>query len=101
MTEVGADGFNARPIGAGPYRMVEHQRGSRIVLEAFDKYWGGAPAIKQVTFQIVPEPSARVALVESGRAGMAIQLPLRELQRLAGKTGLVTNIYPVCAFRAM
>jgi peptide/nickel transport system substrate-binding protein len=95
MAEVGADGFNAKPVGAGPYRMVEHQRGSRIVLEAFDKYWGGAPAIRQVTFQIVPEPSARVALVESGRASMATQLPLREVQRLAGKTGLVTNIYPV------
>ena len=94
FTQVGADGFNAKPVGAGPYRMVEHQRGSRIVLEAFDGYWGGAPAIKQVIFQIVPEPSARVALVESGRAGIGVQLPLREVQRLAGKTGIVTKIYP-------
>ena len=94
MTQAGAEGFNAKPIGAGPYRMVEHQRGSRIVMEAFDKYWGGAPAIKQVIFQIVPEPSARVALVESGRAGIATQLPLREAQRLATKTGIVTKIYP-------
>jgi peptide/nickel transport system substrate-binding protein len=94
MTQVGADGFNAKPIGAGPYRMIEHQRGSRIVLEAFDKYWGGVPAIRQVTFQITPEPSARVALVESGRAGLATQLPLREVRRLAGKSGIVTRIYP-------
>lgn len=95
MTSVGIDGFNAKPIGAGPYRLVEHQRGSRIVLEAFDKYWGGAPPIKQVIFQIVPEASARVALVESGRANYATQLPLRETQRLAQKTGVMTKIYPV------
>ena len=94
MTQVGPDGFNAKPIGAGPYRMVEHQRGSRIVMEAFDKYWGGAPSIKQVIFQIVPEPSARVALVESGRASIGTQLPLREVQRLATKTGIITKIYP-------
>ncbi len=94
FTKVGAEGFNAKPIGAGPYRMVEHQRGSRIVLEAFDKYWGGAPPIKQVVFQIVPEPAARVALVESGRAQFASQLPLREVQRLASKTGILTKIYP-------
>lgn len=94
MTQVGPEGFNAKPIGAGPYRMVEHQRGSRIVLEAFDKYWGGKPAIKQVIFQIVPEPSARVALVESGRAGLGVQLPVREVQRLASKPGLTTKIYP-------
>jgi peptide/nickel transport system substrate-binding protein len=94
MQQVGPEGFNAKPIGAGPYRMVEHQRGSRIVLEAFDKYWGGVPPIKQVTFEIAPEASARVALVESGRAGFASQLPVREVQRLAQKAGLVTKIYP-------
>jgi peptide/nickel transport system substrate-binding protein len=94
MQQVGPEGFNAKPIGSGPYRMVEHQRGSRIVLEAFDKYWGGAPAIKQVIFQVVPEASARVALAESGRVGMATQLPMREVQRLAQKTGVMTKIYP-------
>ena len=94
MQQVGPEGFNAKPIGAGPYRMVEHQRGSRIALEAFDKYWGGVPPIKQVTFEIAPEASARVALVESGRAGFASQLPVREVQRLAQKAGLVTKIYP-------
>src|SRR6478609_397406 len=95
MEKVGPEGFNAKPIGAGPYRMVEHQRGSRIVLEAFDKYWGGAPPIKQVVFQIVPEGSARVALAESGRVGIATQLPMREVQRLASKTGIMTKVYPV------
>lgn len=94
MTAVGPERFNAKPIGAGPYKMVEHQRGSRIVLEAFDKYWGGAPAIRQVVIQIVPEASARVALVESGRVNFASQLPLREAQRLAAKTGVMTSIYP-------
>ncbi|SCK12556.1 peptide/nickel transport system substrate-binding protein [Variovorax sp. HW608] len=95
MEKVGPEGFNAKPIGAGPYRMVEHQRGSRIVLEAFDKYWGGALPIKQAIFQIVPEGSARVALVESGRVGLATQLPMREVQRLASKSGVTTKIYPV------
>ena len=94
MTSVGPEGFNAKPIGAGPYRMVEHERGSRIVMEAFDKYWGGAPPIKQVIFQIVPEASARVALIESGRVGFASQLPIREVQRLSAKSGIATKIYP-------
>jgi peptide/nickel transport system substrate-binding protein len=94
MQQVGPEGFNAKPIGAGPYRMVEHQRGSRIVLEAFDKYWGGAPPIGKVIFEIAPEAATRVALVESGRAGLATQLPVREIQRLGQRAGLVTKIYP-------
>ena len=94
MTRVGAEGFNAKPIGAGPYRLVEHQRGSRIVLEAFDRYWKGPPPIRQVIFQIVPEAASRVALVESGRVGMAVQLPMREVQRLIKQTGVMAKIYP-------
>jgi len=42
----------------------------------------------------VPEPAARVALVESGRAGVAVQLPMREIQRLSTKPGLTTKVYP-------
>jgi len=94
MEKVGIDGFLAKPIGAGPYKLVDYQRGSRIVLEGFDKYWGGVPAIKNVTFQITTEPSARVAAVESGRAGVAVQIPLREAQRLAKTPGITTKIYP-------
>jgi peptide/nickel transport system substrate-binding protein len=94
MEKVGIDGFLAKPVGAGPYRLVDYQRGSRIVLEAFDKYWGGAPPIRHVTFEVATEPSARVAAVESGRAGVAVQIPLREAQRLATVPGITTKIYP-------
>lgn len=94
FTRVGPEGFVAKPVGAGPYRVVDYQRGSRIVLEAFDKYWGGVPAIKKVTFEIVPEPAARVAAIESGRADIATQIPLREVTRLNGRGGLVGKAYP-------
>lgn len=92
--KVGEEGFRAKPIGAGPYRLVDYQRGSRIVLEAFDKYWGGAPKLKRVTFEIIPEPSARVAAIESGRVDVAAQIPLRETTRLAARQGLVGRAYP-------
>jgi peptide/nickel transport system substrate-binding protein len=92
--KVGDDGFVAKPIGAGPYKLVDYQRGSRIVLEAFDKYWGGVPAIKNVTFQALPEASTRVAAIESGRVDVAVQLPMREAIRLQSKPELSVNIYP-------
>ncbi len=92
--KVGEEGFRAKPVGAGPYKIVDYQRGSRIVLEAFDKYWGPAPKIKRVTFEIIPEPSARVAAIESGRVDIASQVPLRETVRLGQKPGLVGKAYP-------
>ena len=92
--KVGDEGFVAKPIGAGPYKLVDYQRGSRIVLEAFDKYWGGAPSIKNVTFQALPEASTRVAAIESGRVDVAVQLPFREAVRLQSKPELSVNLFP-------
>jgi peptide/nickel transport system substrate-binding protein len=92
--KVGDEGFLAKPIGAGPYKLVEYQRGSRIVLEAFDKYWGGVPAIKSVAFQVLPEASTRVAAIESGRVDVAVQLPFREAVRLQSKPELSVSLFP-------
>lgn len=91
---VGPQGFQEKPVGAGPYRVVEYQRGSRIVLEAFDRYWRGQAPIKNVTIEIVTDPSARVAALESGRVDVALQVPVREINRLAKLPALSASVYP-------
>ncbi len=65
-----------------------------MVMEAFDKYWGGVPAIKSVTFQVLPEASTRVAAIESGRVDIAVQLPFREAVRLEKNAQLKVNMFP-------
>jgi dipeptide transport system substrate-binding protein len=93
--KVGKDGFMDKPIGSGPYRLVEYQRDSRIVLEAYDKYWDGPAAIKQVTFLIVKDPSARAAAIQSGQVDFANNLPVREVLRLGALPGLEGSLDPI------
>ncbi len=95
IEKVGVEGFAAKPIGSGPYKLVDYQRNSRIVLEAFDKYWGPKPKIKKVTIQIIKDPSARVAAVQSGRVDFAPDVPVREAQRLNKRKGLTGVIFPI------
>jgi peptide/nickel transport system substrate-binding protein len=94
IERVGIDTFRQAPIGAGPYKLVQYDRGSRIVLQAFDKYWGGKPKIKQVIFEIVTDPTARVAAIESGRVDLATEIPFRETIRLNTISGLVAQANP-------
>jgi peptide/nickel transport system substrate-binding protein len=94
IERVGIDAFKLAPIGAGPYKLVQYDRGSRIVLQAFDKYWGGEPKIKQVIFEIVTDPTARVAAIESGRVDLATEIPFRETTRLNTVPGLVAQANP-------
>ena len=92
---VGAAEFARNPVGSGPYRLVEYEMNVRSVFEAFDRYWGGAPPIKRVTVDVVQDVFARVASLDSRRADLAVDLPIREITRLGATPGLVGRIDPV------
>jgi len=95
VSKVGADGFASKPMGSGPYKVVDYQRNSRIVLQAHDKYWGPKPAIKKVTVLIIKDSSARVAAVQSGRVDFAPDVPIREVGRLNKMAALSGRIFPI------
>ncbi len=94
MTSVGRDGFIARPVGSGPYRLASYQQNARIGLEAFDGYWDGAPAYKQVTFEILNDVSSRTAAIESRRVGLSSDISVREANRLGQDPQLKASVEP-------
>ena len=51
------EAFVTNPIGSGPYKYVSRSIGSNIVLEANEDYYRGAPAIKNVRFEVIPNTS--------------------------------------------
>ncbi|HEY8370046.1 MAG TPA: ABC transporter substrate-binding protein [Thermodesulfobacteriota bacterium] len=58
--------FNRKPIGTGPFRLVEWRRGDRLVLEANPDYHRGRPPLDRVIMQIIPEMTVRLTQLESG-----------------------------------
>ena len=87
--------FSRKPIGSGPYRVVSFTPGSTLVLEAFDRYWKGAPPIKRAVFKMVTDPTARVAEILSGSADITAEVPVEEFGRLAGQAGLKAVRNPI------
>jgi peptide/nickel transport system substrate-binding protein len=67
---VGSTGVSARPIGTGPYRVLEHAQGSSVRLERNPRYFEGgpkrAPRIGHVEVRFVPDAQTRVAEVVAG-----------------------------------
>lgn len=95
LETMGLDAFAKKPVGSGPYKLVEYQQGARMVLEAHERYWAGKPPIGRVTIDIVKDQNARTAAIESRRATMAIDVPIREAERLGKVPGLVSTIDPI------
>jgi peptide/nickel transport system substrate-binding protein len=78
--------FFERPIGTGPYRVVEWARDRRLVLEAFDDYHGGGPPVRQIRFVEVPELASRINGLFAGEFDFACditpdQIPVIERDR--------------------
>ncbi|HVG39757.1 MAG TPA: ABC transporter substrate-binding protein [Pyrinomonadaceae bacterium] len=57
-----------RPVGSGPFRFVRYDEPQQYVdLEAFDKYWQGAPPIKKLRVRVILDPNTLQAELKSGR----------------------------------
>jgi peptide/nickel transport system substrate-binding protein len=93
--EVGAEGFEAAPIGTGPYMVERFERNAFVRLKANENYWGGAPEFKTVTIKFVTDAASRVAEVESGNSHVTLEIPYEEFDRLKAKDGLTGVAEPI------
>ena len=75
VAEVGVDGYRRKPIGTGPYRLVELVRDTRAVFEASDGWWGGPQEIKRIMYRPIKEDSARVSALLAGEIDLAFDVP--------------------------
>ena len=65
--QVGQDGFQAKPVGSGPYRFVNHIPKTSMEFEPNPDYWGPAkPQWAHIVETLVPEESTRVAQIQRG-----------------------------------
>jgi ABC-type transport system substrate-binding protein len=86
--QVGADGFKQKPIGAGPYKLVRHEPGVKIELEAFDGYYRPVH-VKQFVMTAVPEAATRVAMLERGEADIIYLVPGELISKVGKLPGVV------------
>jgi peptide/nickel transport system substrate-binding protein len=75
VERVGDQEFNVKPLGSGPYKLREWQKGVQVTLDANDSYWRGKPPFKTVVFRAVPDVSTRVADLKTGNADLIRLLP--------------------------
>ena len=87
VAEKGNQGMALKPVGTGPYRFVELVKDDRLVVEAFDRHWRGAPKIRRVVYKPIPEPFTRAAALRNNEVDLVTTIPpslARELERVGG-----------------
>ncbi|MFG3259414.1 ABC transporter substrate-binding protein [Streptomyces sp. NPDC048172] len=76
-------GFDAKPVGSGPYRLVGATREDRITFARWDRYNGKHPArAKTMVWRLISDSSARVSALESGRVQAIEDVPYLDIDRM-------------------
>jgi len=65
-TDITKSPLASHPIGTGPYKFVQWQRGEKIVLEANPDYYEGPPNIHRVLYRVIPDASTMFLELQSG-----------------------------------
>lgn len=102
LTRVGDEEFARHPVGAGPFKLVGGTLDGQIVLERFDGYYGGAeelpppelPFLDRVIFHMMPEPSARVDALLSGKAHIIQNVPADLAPQLMANPDVRVKVVP-------
>jgi peptide/nickel transport system substrate-binding protein len=94
--------FATNPVGTGPYRFVQWDRGSRIALKRNDDYFGnsakGEPVAESVAFRFVPDATTRVTDVVSGTSQLVRAVPFDELETVEATADVVAQPIAGCSF---
>lgn len=83
--------INRRPIGCGPYQVVEWASNDRIVLERNPHYWLEPGHLDRIVFKVIPEESARLLQLEIGEIDFLDSVPSKEIERLRAKPEVVLH----------
>jgi len=85
--KVGSKGFGLKPIGTGPYKVVEHEIGRKIVFERNKDYFKdspkGQPAIGRLVQRTIPEITTMAAELITGGLDWIYLVPKDQAEKMA------------------
>ena len=78
----GKDYGTKHPSGTGPFKFVEWQKDSHVILARNDEYWAGKAFLERVTFRIIPEADVRLTELQTGGVDVIQELRASDINIL-------------------
>jgi peptide/nickel transport system substrate-binding protein len=86
--------YNRLPIGTGPFRIVDYERGSHLTFVRNPLYWRGLPRLQKIEWHIVGNDNTMLILLKSHEIDFyyrATEAQLPVLREIAGTRVLLTE----------
>ncbi len=96
--QVGEAGFEAKPVGSGPYMFVSWAKNSQLTLTANPNYWGPQPGYKNLVLKFIADDAARMAAFQAGEVDIASNVPPERVNELSTNSKLDIRSGPSSRF---
>lgn len=93
----------ARPVGTGPYQLVEYMKGDRLTVRRFDEYWNRAQVAQAhgIRFVFTSDTASRVEGLLAGEFDLVIDVPRERRREIEDAPGLRVVQSDVGAYNAL
>jgi peptide/nickel transport system substrate-binding protein len=86
--------FNQSPVGTGPFKVVQYVKGSLIRMVANPDYWRGAPKLKEIDYEIVPDENTILTELQSHDIDFEYYSPASQAVQLNELSGYRVYLTP-------
>lgn len=76
-TDMRNSDYNVHPVGTGPYKFGEWNRGNNLTLVADEGFYGTKPSIEKIIFKFIPDSNNRALQLKSGEVDIALLDPIQ------------------------
>lgn len=97
--ELGTDWFAKNSAGTGPYVFSERVDGGYTKMVRNEDYWQEGPTVDSLTFQVVPEDAARIAMLQTGEADVISPVPLTDVSLIQNDPSIIIDVAPATTYR--
>jgi peptide/nickel transport system substrate-binding protein len=91
--------YNIKPVGTGPFIVQEWQKGTIIRMTANPNYWRGAPKLKEVDYQIIPDETTILTKLLAHEADMEFNAPSAQTPSFKDLKGYHIYLTPFTQYR--
>ncbi len=93
-TDLLSNPANAAPVGSGPFKFAEWERGSYLRLVRNEDYWDNPrPYLDEIIFRFIPDGASRAVALETGEVDLIGEtaVPGSDLSRLSALPHIATT----------
>ncbi|MEY8393574.1 ABC transporter substrate-binding protein [Lachnospiraceae bacterium 45-P1] len=97
--ENASDYLAKNSAGTGPFVLSERVDGGYTKMVRNENYWREGPGVDSLTFQVVPEDAARIAMLQTGEADVIYPVPVTDVSLIENDPSIIIDVAPATTYR--